>query len=131
MSVNFPSKSFKAQVIHGRKMGKKFGFPTINLDNPRILSGFNNGVYAASVAIEGKNYQGLLYKGPRLILGETATVLEIYLMNFNREIYGQTISFKIFDFIREVISFPNIEDFKKQLEKDIKLAQNIFRTSKD
>src|SRR3989338_11297789 len=131
MSANFPSKSFKAQVIHGRKMGKKFGFPTINLDNPRILSGFDNGVYAAFVAIEGKNYQGLLYKGPRLILGETATVLEIYLMNFNHEIYGQTVTFKLLDFIRGDISFPNIEDFIIQLKKDVKAAEKIFRTSKD
>ena len=112
-------------------MGKKFGFPTINLDNPRILSGFNNGVYAASVAIEGKNYQGLLYKGPRLILGETETILEIYLLDFDRDIYGQTVTFKLLDFIRGVISFPNIEDFKIQLKKDVKAAEKIFRTSKD
>ncbi|KKS46782.1 hypothetical protein A3J20_06655 [Candidatus Gottesmanbacteria bacterium RIFCSPLOWO2_02_FULL_42_29] len=131
MSVNFPSKSFKAQVIHGRKMGKKFGFPTINLDNPRILSGFNNGVYAASVAIEGKNYQGLLYKGPRLILGETETILEIYLLDFDRDIYGQCVSFKLLGFLRGVIHFPDTEAYKEQLKNDINTAQKIFRTSKD
>src|SRR3989338_4727101 len=129
MSVNFPSKSFKAQVIHGRKMGKKFGFPTINLDNPRILSGFNNGVYAASVAIEGKNYQGLLYKGPRLILGETETVLEIYLLQFDEEIYNQTVSFRLLGLLRGVLDFDGVDSFKKQLKKDILDAKQVFRTS--
>ena len=124
-------KVYRSKVIHGRNMGKKFGFPTVNLENPHILSAYKEGIYAAEVSIEGKNHAGLLYKGPRLILGGTETILEIYLLDFDRDIYGQIISFKIFNFIREVISFPNIEDYKKQLEKDIKLAQNIFRTSKD
>lgn len=112
-------------------MGKKFGFPTINLENPHILPAYNEGVYAAEVSIAGKNHAGLLYKGPRLILGETESILEIYLLDFDRDIYGQTVTFKLLDSIRGVISFPNIDDFKIQLKKDVKAAEKIFRTSKD
>ena len=124
-------KVYRSKVIHGRNMGKKFGFPTVNLENPHILSAYKEGVYAAEVSIEGKNHAGLLYKGPRLILGGTETILEIYLLDFDRDIYGQIVSFKLLDFIRGVISFPNIEDFKIQLKKDVKAAEKIFRTSKD
>ena len=37
---------YRSKVIHGRNMGKKFGFPTVNLENPHILSAYKEGVYA-------------------------------------------------------------------------------------
>src|SRR3989338_10062880 len=124
-------KVYRSKVIHGRNMGKKFGFPTVNLENPHILSAYKEGIYAAEVSIEGKNHAGLLYKGPRLILGETETILEIYLLDFDRDIYGQCVSFKLLGFLRGVIHFPDTEAYKEQLKNDINTAQKIFRTSKD
>lgn len=121
------NKIYRSEVIHGRKMGKKFGFPTINLADPAILSSHQDGVYAARVSIEGNKYSGLLYKGPRLILGETETILEIYLLNFNQEIYGQTVSFRLLGFIRGVMNFNKPQDLKKQLAKDLRQAKRMIK----
>jgi len=103
------------------------GFPTINLADPGILAGHKDGVYAATVSIENENHLGLLYKGPRLILGETETILEIYLLDFEREIYGQTVSFRLLNFIRGVMDFSDTEAYKKQLKKDVQGAGKLLK----
>lgn len=122
-------KWYQAKVIKGQKRGKKLGFPTLNLDNPSLLEGFKGGVYAVEVSVDEKVYRGLLYFGPRLIWNETENVLEIYVLDFDKEIYGKTISFKVVKYIREVINFPlsNIQAFKAQLKLDVLTAQKIFK----
>lgn len=110
---------YQARVIHGEKRGKKLGFPTLNLDNPQLLNGYKEGVYAVKVAIEDKIYGGLLYFGPRLIWGEAENVLEIFVLDFAKDVYGKTISFQIVKYLRGVINFPNPQAFKKQLNRDL------------
>lgn len=115
-----------AKVIPGKQMGRKLGFPTTNLDNPTLLSGQKEGVYACLAKINNDIYQGLLYFGPRLILGEKENILEIYLFEFDKNIYGQTISFQLKGFIRPVKNFPDFEHFKKQLALDCGRADQIL-----
>jgi len=124
-------KWYQSKVTKGHRQGKKLGFPTLNLDNPLLLEGFKEGVYAAEVSIDEKVYWGLLYFGPRLIWNETKNVLEIYVLDFDKEIYGKTIAFRIINYIREVINFPssNIQAFKVQLKLDVAKAQKIFNKS--
>ena len=116
----------QANVILGKQIGRTLGFPTINLDNPRLLSGEKEGVYASLVKIGGEKYNGILYYGPRLILKEKENILEIYLFDYDKDIYGHTISFQLKDYIRPVKDFPNFEQFKKQLELDCSCAREIL-----
>ena len=116
-------KWYQAKVVHGERRGKQLGFPTLNLDNPHLLKGSKEGVYAAKVIIEDKIYGGLIYFGPRLIWSETENVLEIFVLDFDREIYGKTISFQVIKYLRGVINFPNSQAFKGQLNLDIAKAK--------
>ncbi|MBI3379577.1 riboflavin kinase [Candidatus Gottesmanbacteria bacterium] len=121
---------FSAKVIAGKQIGRTLGFPTINLDNPSLLSGKKEGVYAVLVEIKNKNYHGLLYYGPRLILQEKENILEIYLFDFDKDIYDQEINFQLKNFIRSVENFSNFDQFKKQLAEDVKKARELIRASK-
>ncbi len=116
----------QAKVIPGKQIGRTLGFPTINLGNPKLLSGQKEGVYACLVKIKQEIYHGLLYYGPRLILKEKENILEIYILDFDKDIYDQTISFQLKNYIREVKNFPDFEQFKKQLNLDCSRAREIL-----
>ncbi len=107
-------------VFQGNKIGRTIGFPTVNLDPSIFPSEKKEGVYAAFVRHKHVVYPAALYSGPRLVLGETKKVLEIFIMDFDQNIYGKTIEFHVKDFIREVKNFPTLDKFQQQLEKDVK-----------
>lgn len=116
----------KAKVIEGKKIGRTLGYPTINLDNPGLLSGKKEGVYACLAKIGAKIHQGILYYGPRLILNEKDNILEIYLFDYDKDIYGREILFLLKDFIRKAENFPDFDAFKKQLASDCRKAKQIL-----
>lgn len=117
---------FTAKVIPGKQLGRTLGFPTINLDNPRVLGNHPEGVYVCMVKVDKQLYKGLLYYGPRLILKEKENILEIYILDFDKNVYEQTISFQLKDYIRPVKDFSNFEQFKKQLVLDCRTAREIL-----
>ena len=120
---------YEAEVVHGNKIGGVLGYPTLNLSNPKLLAGFETGVYAANVKIADKIYQGVLYFGPRKVLSETYNILEIFLLNFDLQVYGEKISFRLIQFIREVMDFKNFDSLRKQIEKDVNQAKSVFNRS--
>lgn len=120
------SKWFNSQVIHGSRLGRLLGFPTINLDIPTGLEQIKQGVYAARLKLENKSYIGALYYGPRKMLGETKNRLEIFVLDFHKTIYGDIISFQILNFIRPPKDFADFPEYKKQLYLDIKKIKNRF-----
>jgi riboflavin kinase/FMN adenylyltransferase len=106
-------------VLKGRQTGRTIGFPTINLD-PRILAGvFPEGIYACHVKYGEKTYLGALYLGPRLVRGEKNTILEIHILDFNKEIYGEEIQFNIKKYIRGIMDFKTMGELRSQIETDI------------
>ncbi len=116
----------KGIVLQGNKIGRRIGFPTINLDPLVFPSNKKEGVYAAFVRHNNVTYCAALYSGPRLVLGETKKVLEVHIMNFEQEIYGNTIEFKIKEYVREVKNFPSLDKLQQQLKKDVQLITSLL-----
>lgn len=121
------SKWFGAKVIPGNQYGRVLGYPTINIDNPGLLKGNKAGVYASYVKISGKQYKGVLYFGPRLILGEKENILEIFILDFDDDVYGKTVLFTLRQFLRPARNFKNPDQFKKQLSLDCQKADKILQ----
>lgn len=109
-------------VNQGQQLGRTLGFPTLNLD-PQVLP-FNQkpGVYQAHLTCQGREYRGVLFFGPKKTLAEVETVLEIYVLDFNQEVYGETISFSLGKFIRPPVKFSSIAELKKQISQDVAAA---------
>lgn len=112
----------EGRVLKGDQTGRTIGFPTINL-YPSILddriSTLEKGVHAAWVRIDGKIYKGALYFGPRVVKDETHDVLEIHILDFDKEVYGDTASFQIKEFVRPIMDFESLEELKDQIAKDV------------
>ncbi|MDR0682495.1 MAG: bifunctional riboflavin kinase/FAD synthetase [Dysgonamonadaceae bacterium] len=129
----FYDYALEGNVIEGNKLGRTIGFPTANLeltDKNKIIP--LEGVYAARVEIGDKQYSGMAYIGKRpTILSHGERRIEVHIFDFSEDIYGMKIRIEFIDFIRSDMRFGNVEDLRKQLEKDKKnitkrYQKNIF-----
>ncbi|MBP9761605.1 riboflavin kinase [Candidatus Saccharibacteria bacterium] len=119
-----PPRSWRSgTVLRGDQYGRVLGFPTANLDATILKTIKKEGVYACNVRLGGNIYRGALYLGPRIVLRETQRVLEIHILDFDQEIYGKILNFKLGVFIRPPEDFDSIADLKIQLAKDIAAAR--------
>lgn len=112
--------------MNGQKVGRTIDFPTVNLDPQVVPSSTKQGVYASWVTVRGTTYKGALYYGPRLVFSEQQTVLEIYILDFNTEIYGEDVVFTIEQFIRPPLNFETLDGLKQQLKADTLTASRAL-----
>lgn len=115
--------SFSGIVIEGNKIGRKIGFPTANLlvSTSKIMPPY--GVYKVRVKIEDIYYYGLLHLGPRPVINDFDTSIEVWIKNFNQDIYYKQVTVEILQFIRKIKNFSNLNKLIEQIKKDIELAQ--------
>jgi riboflavin kinase/FMN adenylyltransferase len=109
--------------MRGDQYGRTLGFPTANLDAAVLSHVEKEGVYACKVRLGKQFYRGALYLGPRIVLRETKRVLEIHILDFDQEIYGETLSFQLGPFIRPPMGFNTVDELKSQLNQDIEAAR--------
>ncbi|MFP4369531.1 MAG: riboflavin biosynthesis protein RibF [Bacteroidota bacterium] len=108
------------QVVHGDARGAQIGFPTANIrptDEYKLMPG--KGVYFVSAVIDGKINYGMANIGTRpTFTDDIYPRLEIHFFDFDRDIYGMTITVKFLEFIRPERKFSGPDEFRAQLEKD-------------
>ena len=121
------------KVIEGNRIGNKFGFPTANLsvdDENKIIPG--DGIYAVFVKWNNRKYDGMVYIGKRpTITTHGEKRIEVHLINFSGNLYGETLQLEFVEFLREDRNFGNIEDLRKQLNADRETAVEILRTTSE
>ena len=111
--------SLYGPVIKGDKIGRTIGFPTANIfiEQPyKIIP--SDGIYAVTVEMENESYQGMAYIGQRPTINGMTRNIEVNIFDFSREIYGQYIKMKFWEFLREDVKFTGLETLKLQLQKD-------------
>ncbi len=77
------------------------------------------GVYGCLVKVDKNIYKGALYFGPRLLKNETENVLEIFILDFCKNVYNQTIQFRVKLFIRPPMNFDSLEEMRKTITRDV------------
>ena len=113
-------------VKKGRGMGKKIGFPTCNIDlNDYVIA--KPGVYAVKV-LQGKSkktLKGIANLGYRPTFNQKKIILEVNIFNFNRNLYNKKLTVKFIKFIRGEKKFKGIDQLRKQIKLDLKIAKKI------
>ena len=116
--------SLTGTVIEGFKVGRTIGFPTANIsprDTNKLLPA--HGVYVVQVTIHSIVYKGMLNIGNRPTLENGAnTSIEVHILDFNSDIYGQEIKIELIERIREERKFETLEALSAQLEDDKKFT---------
>ncbi len=120
--------SFSGTVISGDKRGKLLGYPTANInldDNDKLLPGL--GIYAAIVLIDNEEYKSLLSVGKRPTFYKNGEVIpEVYIYNFDKNIYGKQITVNVIEKIRSEEKFSSPEELISQMNKDSEAGIKIF-----
>ena len=113
-------------VVTGKNRGGKLlGFPTANL---QVLDELIPacGVYAVTVFIEGKTYEGVTNIGYNPTFGENPLSVETHLLDFSGDLVGKEIRINFAQLLRKEKVFKNVQDLSKQISEDIKKARECF-----
>ncbi len=111
------------EVIHGVKLGREMKIPTANIDYgayflPKI------GIYQMEIIYNNKKYKGAGYVGTRPTFSRAKLCLEVYILDFLENIYGETLDCYFVKYLREEIKFKNVNELKRKIEEDIELVGN-------
>ena len=113
-------------VTRGDNLGKKIGFPTANL-SAHSEQFPPNGVYLAKAWIRGVSYHGVINLGyrPTVSSGKSERVLEIHLLDFNRDIYGEDVEVQFVSYLRPEKKFDNVDALARQIALDVQQAREL------
>jgi riboflavin kinase/FMN adenylyltransferase len=114
----------KSKVQKGRQMGKKIGFPTCNMNIKDYIIP-KLGVYAVKIYQKNnsKILKGIANIGYRPTFNQKKLLLEVYIFNFSGNLYNKHLTIEFINFIRKEKKFKNINQLKKQINSDLKLAK--------
>lgn len=119
--------SLAGHVIHGEQLGQKLGFPTANLDTTGMLLP-PNGVYAAHARLGSQTHRAVLNIGTRPTIQNSAPMprVEVHLLDFTGDIYGQELEITFIAKLRGEEKFPSLEALREQIRKDVAAARGSF-----
>ncbi len=122
--------TLSGKVCHGRKLGRELGFPTINIkmgDKTLIVKG----IFAVSVkGIDNRVLQGVASIGTRPTVNGVDTILEVYILNFDQDVYGYCVDVEFLHKIRDEEKFDSLQELKFHIEKDTVIARQYFNQLK-
>ena len=111
-------------VQKGRQQGKKIGFPTCNIDIKDYVIAMP-GVYAVNVKQKKtkKFLKAIANLGYRPTFNQKKILLEVHIFNFSGNLYNKHLSVEFIKFIRKEKKFDNVNQLRKQIKSDLKIAK--------
>ena len=106
-------------VVKGLQNGRKLGFPTANIqvsDLNKLIP--NTGIYAVRVRYNELIYNGMLSIGYNPTFDGKVQTIEVNILDFDKDIYGETLTLEFIDFIRHEKKFETIEELITAIEND-------------
>lgn len=106
----------EGQVIKGNQIGRTIGYKTANIEYPTELIELPYGAYSVitNYGIAIANY------GLRPTVNGSKPVLEVHILDFDEDIYGETITVEFIRMLRPERKFNSLDELKKQIDIDLK-----------
>ena len=119
--------SYRGIVVKGKQLGSTIGIPTANIELNQQTELPRFGVYAVKINVNSQVYLGCMNIGINPTVGSNGqTKIEIHILDFDKNIYDQQVSFELIDFIRDEKKFNSVEELKFQITTDIAEIKNNF-----
>jgi len=115
------------QVVRGREIGRSLGFPTANIITQNELIPCD-GVYAVWVQVSGELFMGACSVGVNPTFGGGQRTIEVFLFDFERDLYGHAIVIHFVDRLRDVLRFSDATALTAQISEDVIKARRILET---
>ena len=111
--------SIRGEVVLGDRRGRQLGFPTANMkpDGQMLLPG--DGIYATWAIIDGARYPSATSIGVRPTFGLTERLVEVHVMDFNADIYGQQLSVEFVAKVRDQETFSTVDELIEKINQDV------------
>ncbi len=119
--------NISGRVVHGGKIGRRIGFPTANIQLKRKRVPLS-GVFAVTVSgVDKRHLPGAASLGVRPTLGEgLKPVLEVHLLDFDREIYGSHVTVHFLHKLRDEAKYDSLVALTAQIERDVAATRTYF-----
>lgn len=106
------------KVIGGAKRGTGMGYPTANVPMPKGTS-LGHGIYAVRAHVDGDTHDAAAYLGTRPTFDDGMPVLEVFLLDFDGDLYGRVLDVEFVDFIRPDRKFESADALVEQMKDDV------------
>ena len=116
--------SFSGTVFRHLGRGKKLGYPTANIPIPPDTP---EGIFVGYAHVESQLYPALVFVGRPLTFGEIDKKAEVYLLDFDRDIYEAKMTIDVIKKLRENIKFNSKEELIAQMKEDERTARAYFQ----
>jgi riboflavin kinase/FMN adenylyltransferase len=120
--------SLSGRIGHGKKLGRKLGYPTINIkmgDKTLIVKG----IFAVIVkGIDNRVLQGVASIGTRPTVNGVDTILEVYILDFDQDVYGYSVVVEFLHKIRDEEKFDSLAELTTWIAQDTEKAKAFFNT---
>lgn len=124
--------SLTGRVVMGDKLGRILGYPTANIEVDTAYKLIPaDAIYAVTVQHGNQMFKGMLYIGNRPTVQGVKRNIEVNIFDFNRDVYGESLSIYFHKLIRRDIKFNDLEELKNQLHLDkveaVRILTNVNR----
>ena len=119
------SYSVSGTVVHGKKLGRTIGYPTANIDTENIKLLPKKGAYIVETFVNDQQYKGMLSVGTNPTVNGDKLTVEVYILDFEGDIYDEKIIVKFRDFLHEEIKFEGLEKLIERLDEDKRLTEKF------
>lgn len=119
--------SLSGQVAHGVARGKYLGFPTANLAVNSDIALPADGVYVTRAYPSNHAYPSVTNIGRRPTFGQGERTVEVYLLDFEGELYQQELKIDLLERLRDERRFSDLEELKAQINRDVEQAREILK----
>ncbi len=119
--------TIRGEVIHGRRIGRTIGMPTVNQrpSSSKLLP--PNGVYASKTLIDGSYHEGVTNIGYKPTVGDEEELgVETFIFDYDKELYGKMIEVELFHYMRPELKFASLEELTQKMREDTILAKRYF-----
>jgi len=116
----------KGIVTRGKRLASRLGFATANIYIEKNLC-LKNGVYLTVTKLGEKYYPSISNVGYNPTFNEVLRVCETHILDFSEDIYNKDIKVEFKKYLRNEIKFNSLEELKRQIKNDVKIARNYFR----
>lgn len=118
-------------VEHGQRLGRTIGIPTVNLTMPPHVLVPAYGVYITRVHLpDGRSFAGVTNVGTRPTVSDSDAVsVETFLLDFDGDLYGQTVRLDFCRRLRGERKFASLEDLRQQIQQNIAQTRTYFQTT--
>ena len=122
---------FSGKIVHGKQLGRTIGFPTANIfveEHYKLIP--NTGVYVVRCQVNNNCIFGMMNIGNRPTVNGQNQTVEVHLFDFENDIYNQSITVSVLQFLRNEQKFDSINGLKQQLAIDKEKALHFIKNNR-